>query len=489
MRPSLEHPDPTYTRLVEHYSSFITVPSEKLKFLRTTLSKYPNSPLADRVAWLKQLTFRKAILEELVQVLPADSPKPREVALIYWLYRVRYPVFLTSTLTIAMVALVLGQWLYQNARQTGIFSLRLESGEIIPKIVVVPSPVPVSTDKSSNSNTASNSDPIEGFALEDVWLVEKTAEFEQYSNGARILTKYEVETEPRNFFALSRKAPKEKIPLPFDAQQAIFYPEEKTKPVGILYHVTQSDLLPFEPTYNSRLKGKSSHLIEYVKEEKLYNYVIDRFGQIHRVVKDDHYANHSGNSIWADEKAVYVRLNHSFIGVAFEGNWSSNIKLNPDDINEAQIYSCKLLTQILRNKYKIKATNCITHGQVSINPSDYLIGFHLDWAIGFPYTSCGLRDNYNELPPSITEFGFKYDRGFQNSIGGKLWPGIELAEARLKARAKDSEMTLEELRKQLNKDFTLYLNWINKMRDLRKANSGNSEEETDKEKPLKLFGD
>lgn len=487
MRPSLEHPDPTYTRLVEYYSSFITVPSEKLKFLRTTLNKYPNSPLADRVAWLKQLTFRKAIIEELVQVLPSDSPKPREIAIIYWLYRVRYPVFLVSTLASTMILLVLGQWLYQNARQAGVFSLRLEAGETAPKIVVVPSPVPVPTNKNTNDPT--NSDPVEGFTLDDVWLVDKTSDFEQYSNGARILTKYEVETAPRDFFALSRKEPKEKIPLPFEPKQAIFYPEERNKPVGILYHVTQSDLLPFEPTYNTRLKGKSSHLIEYVQQEKLYNYVIDRFGQIYRVVLDNHYANHSGNSIWGDETAVYIRLNHSFLGVAFEGNWSSNVKLNPDDINEAQIYSCKLLTQILRNKYRIKSTNCVTHGQVSINPSDHLIGFHLDWAIGFPYSSCGLRDNYNELPASLTEFGFKYDKGFQNSIGGKLWPGIELAEARLKARAADSEIPLEDLRKQLNKDFTLYLNWINKMRDLKKANSGKGDEEIDKEKPIKLFGD
>ncbi|KAF0217298.1 MAG: hypothetical protein FD167_5155, partial [bacterium] len=103
--------------------------------------------------------------------------------------------------------------------------------------------------------------------------------------------------------------------------------------------------------------------------------------------------------------------------------------------------------------------------------------------------SCGLKDNYEELPTSITEFGFKYDRGFQKAIGGKLWPGIELAEARLKARAKDSGMSTEELRKKLQKDFTLYLNWINKMRNLSKVNTGKNDEDIDKEKPLKLFGD
>lgn len=483
MRQSLEHPDPTYTRLVEEYSRFITIPSEKLKFLRNTLSKYPNSPLPDRFVWLKQLTFRKTILEELLQFLPADSPKPRELALIYWLYRVRYPVFLVSTLAITITTIMLGQTIYQNAREAGIFDLSLQVGEPAAKVIVVPSPVPVVTNGDNPIKNQENSDKVESFTLSDVWLVEKNATYEQYSNGGRILTQYETDTEERNFFALSRKAPKKKVSLPFDVKQAIFYPEEKKNPVGILYHVTQSDLLPFEPTYNSRLKGKSSNLIQYVKEEKLYNYVIDRFGQIYRVVRDEHYANHSGNSIWGDNEAVYVRLNHSFIGVAFEGNWSANVKLNAEDINEAQIYACKLLTQILRSKYKIKANNCITHGQVSINPSDYLIGFHLDWAIGFPYASCGLNDNYQLLPPSITEFGFKYDRGFQTAIGGKLWPGIELAEARLKAKANDLGMSTEELRKELQNDFTLYLNWINKMRDF------TSGKEVDKEKPIRLFAD
>lgn len=486
MKQFLEHPDPTYARLVEEYSKLISIPSEKLKFLRTALSKYPNSPLTDRVGWLKQLTFRKAIIEELVKFLPADSPKPREIALVYWIYRVRYPVFLVSTLTATIFTVVLGQWLYRNARELGVFDLHLQAGNIKPKVVVVTSPVPTTVTKTT---AGTNLEGVEGFKLENVWQVEKTPDYEQYSNGGRILTKYETQTEPRSFYALKYKAPKNKILLPFEANRAVFYPELRDKPVGILYHVTQSDILPFEPTYNSRLKGKSNHLIEYVQQEKLYNYVIDRFGQIFRVVEDDYYANHSGNSIWGDDEATYIRLNHSFIGVAFEGNWSADVKLNPDDINEAQIYACKLLTQILRSKYKIKDTNCVTHGQVSINPSDYLIGFHLDWAIGFPYKNCGLNDNYKELPPSITEFGFRYDKGFQNSIGGKLWPGIELAEARLKARAADLDISAEELRKQLQKDFTLYLNWVNKMRDNTKSENGKKSDEKDKERPMKLFSE
>jgi hypothetical protein len=486
MKQLLEHPDPTYARLVEKYSSLISVPSEKLKFLRTTLSKYPNSPLADRVGWLKQLTFRKAIIEELLQFLPADSPKPTEIAIIYWLYKVRYPVFLASTLAATIFTVVLGQWLYHNAKELGILDIHLQAGNISPKVIVVNSPVPNSNNKKSPKTDLEG---VEGFKLENVWQVEKTVDYEQYSNGGRILTKYETETEPRNFYALKYKPTKNKVELPFEANRAVFYPELKDKPVGILYHVTQSDILPFEPSYNSRLKGKSSHLIEYVQQEKLYNYVIDRFGQIFRVVKDDYYANHSGNSIWGDDEATYIRLNHSFIGVAFEGNWSADVKLNPDDINEAQIYSCKLLTQILRSKYKIKATNCVTHGQVSVNPSDYLIGYHLDWAIGFPYKSCGLNDNYNELPPSITEFGFRYDKGFQSTIGGKLWPGIELAEARLKARATDLDIPIEDLRRQLQKDFTQYLNWVNKMRDASKAENSKKGEEKNKETRVKPFSE
>lgn len=461
MRTSSTQPDPIFVQLVERYSAFISSPTEKLKFLRSSLDKYHLSPLADRVGWLKQITFRKIILETLLPFLPPELPKPKGLALIYRLYQVRYPIFFLTIAGAGVLTLITGQWLYSISNTTGLWDLRLQSGETPVVVKVVPSPVPVRI----KDNGLANTDKIEGFAAEQIWMVERTEQYEEYSNGGRILTQYETNTEPRNFYALCRQSSPQSVALPFEPVRAVFYPELREKPAGILYHVTQSDNLPFLPNYNKNLKGKIDHLAAYIAQEKLYNYLIDRFGRIYRIVKDEDYANHSGNSIWGDSKALYVNLNHSFIGVAFEGNWSADVKLNPDDINEAQIRSGKILTEILRSKYKISEDNCVTHGMVSVNPTSYIIGYHLDWAVGFPFAAIGLKDNYQVALPSMMEFGFKHDRAFQIAIGGQLWPGIEAADTQLQARANELGISVEVLSQQLQKDYTAYRQWLVQMRE------------------------
>ena len=40
--------------------------------------------------------------------------------------------------------------------------------------------------------------------------------------------------------------------------------------------------------------------------------------KVFRVVAETDYANHAGQSVWADEKNIYWGLNQSFLGVAFE---------------------------------------------------------------------------------------------------------------------------------------------------------------------------
>jgi len=42
-----------------------------------------------------------------------------------------------------------------------------------------------------------------------------------------------------------------------------------------------------------------------------------------------------------------------------------------------------MLTDMLRKRYGIPAGNCVTHAQVSVNPSNLLIGYHIDWASSF----------------------------------------------------------------------------------------------------------
>lgn len=466
-RQTFEQPDPTYVKLVEEYSQLLPSPAQRLRFLRSALDRYRTNPLAERLSIVKQITFRKIIIEELVQFLPAGVPKPREITLVFWLYRVRYPVYFTAILLVVAMSAVVLQWSVGQARESGIFQIRFGKSE--PTVVVVNNePAKPPAPKQTQSATESS---IEGYPLDKVWLVERTGEYEDYSNGCRILTRYETSTERRDFYALRRKASRPNQSPPVGIKRVNLYPEKLDRPIGLLYHVTQSDLLPFSPRFNQKLKGHTKYLLDYIRQEKLYNYLIDRFGRIYRVVNDEDYANHAGNSVWADTESVYINLNHSFIGIAFEGWWSSDVKLNAEEINQAQIYAGKMLTEVLRSKYQIRDSNCVTHGLVSVNPTDYLIGHHLDWATGFPFTEIGLRDKYFEPPASIAEFGFRYDKAFQDAIGGKLWPGIPLAEARLRARAADSGVSVDTLRKQLQADFTVYRQWQLDMRGQDKDSS------------------
>ena len=62
---------------------------------------------------------------------------------------------------------------------------------------------------------------------------------------------------------------------------------------------------------------------------------------------------------------------------------------------------------MLRAKYGIRGENCVTHAQVSVNPRNFLIGYHKDWQEGFPFRALGLPDNYARPVPSATVFGFE----------------------------------------------------------------------------------
>ena len=40
---------------------------------------------------------------------------------------------------------------------------------------------------------------------------------------------------------------------------------------------------------------------------------------------------------------------------------------------------------MLRAKYRIPESNCVTHAQVSVNPDNMLVGYHTDWSGNFPF--------------------------------------------------------------------------------------------------------
>lgn len=254
-------------------------------------------------------------------------------------------------------------------------------------------------------------------SVEKIWLVEKTPAYWVYSNGLQIRTEYLAESKVRHYSTWSRRS------LVQDTAESAI-------PAGIVFHTTESLMLPLEAGEAHSLVRTRKALLDYVRSGRLYNYVIDRFGQVFRVVPDDEVAFHAGHSVWADDHSVYEGLNDSFLGVAFEARTDGSLTYDA-----AQIRSGRMLTDLLRGEYSIPASNCVTHAQVSVNPGNMQIGYHTDWAANFPFQEFGLPDGYATALPSIELFGFGYNRQFLEAIGGKPWQGLLAAEADLSRAA------------------------------------------------------
>lgn len=278
-----------------------------------------------------------------------------------------------------------------------------------------------------------------------IWLVEKKDDFEVYSNGLRIETRGEQYHSPRSLRAFDRRGPDKGKP---DHPLVVADPN---RPAGIVFHTTESDIAPFEESHNRRLQILARGVLGYVRQIKAYHYLIDRFGRVYRVVKEDSIANHAGNSIWGDSQRLYVNLNDSFLGVAFEA------QTRPQDgfetISEAQQHSGRILTDMLRAKYGIIAENCVTHAQVSVNPDNWGVGAHTDWAVGFPFPAMGLPDNYSIPLPSLTQFGFTYDVSYVQLSEARLWKGLLLGHEEQRQAANVAGMRLGEYRAELRKRY------------------------------------
>ncbi len=328
-----------------------------------------------------------------------------------------------------------------------------------------PSPV-VKTAKYQNE-----SEPVPEYLRKPIWLVEKTSDREIYSNRLQIITTYTISNIPREYY----RFPKNSKKLPANSKTT-------NKIAGIVYHASESDLYPFMPEMNRSIQKYSKRLIKYLLRKKSYNFFIDRFGRVYRLVQEDQVAFHAGNSIWADDEEVYLNLNHAFIGICFEGKDFEEIKIGDQkkgqlknskssllkptgilSVNEAQLRSGKELTDWLRVKYNIPQHNCVPHALISVNPNRMLIGYHLDLARGFPFAKFGLSDKYQEFLPSMVEFGFLYDRYFEKIFNGELWRGIRSSEQILQRQAANSGMSFAEYRKSLQRKFSRYREWNKKM--------------------------
>jgi hypothetical protein len=282
----------------------------------------------------------------------------------------------------------------------GLTPARIQSVESIPQVLHAEPPPP----------------PVWDTEIASVWRVETTKSAEVYSNGLRIELAYATNNRPRSRFPI----------YPTEGDGPSQYGQA---PVGIVYHTTESHLAPFEEEATRRLKQLGQYLLSALRQEHSYHYLVDRFGRVFRVVEESQAAYHAGFSVWADSAGVYLNLNDSFLGVAFEGQTGAI-----DEVTPAQIVSAKMLTDMLRSRYQIAAGNCVTHAQVSVNPEHMRIAAHTDWAGRFPFAELGLPNNYDVPVPSVYVFGFGYDAAFLKSAG-MSWKGLELAEEQIRMNA------------------------------------------------------
>jgi N-acetyl-anhydromuramyl-L-alanine amidase AmpD len=288
--------------------------------------------------------------------------------------------------------------------------------------------VPIVRQEQAPSTKPAEAAPQVPSTPERVWRVEKSSSTELYSNGLRVDVTLQVSNRPRAHFPIFAIA---------GGREPV---TTGSAPIGIVYHTTESLIAPFEEEQNRRLKQLGRNVLDLIRREHAYHYFIDRFGRVFSVVSESDAANHAGRSVWADEHGIYVDLNDSFLGVAFEAQTEATEEVTP-----AQVAAAKLLTEMLRSRYGIAAGNCVTHAQVSVNPDNMRIGAHTDWAGDFPFRAIGLPDNYATPPASMTAFGFDYDGVFLE-VAGSRWHGLDVADEQLTSRAAAEGITVARYR-------------------------------------------
>ena len=268
-----------------------------------------------------------------------------------------------------------------------------------------------------------------------IWLVEQQGSSMAYSNGLQIRTDYLTDSRPRKYPTYSRQT--------FERTSA-----DQTKPAGIVFHTTESLLLPLDPDGNRNLIQTREDLLKHIRGGRLYNYLIDRFGQVFRIIPDDQIAFHAGHSVWADDQLVYEGLNESFLGVAFEARSESET-----DISEAQLRAGRLLTSLLRVTWGISDADCVTHAQISVNPDNMRLGYHTDWGGHFPFEAIGVANGYRLSVAAVELFGFQYDGIFLKAIGGSPWPGLIESETRIQRAAEAKGLPIANFRQILQQHY------------------------------------
>jgi len=427
-----------FLRALETVSGGIRDPVAKLRFIRTSLSRYETVDRVVRtVPWspARHLLYRWLSLEGLRHLLdtkslgrPARVDVATRVSLVF------------GRAAVVGLGLILGTaagvGAYRHWRPPA--APLMAAPRHVPAALPSTAPLAGLEGQPLDAPEMATAPMAAAVSPAGVWLVEKGAQWELYSNGLRIDTTWAVKGTPRAYRVFT--------------EDGALEPGVRATPVGLLFHTSESDVWPLEASFNEHLRDSSHALLRYVHDDKLYNYVIDRFGRVYRVVGEGSKANHAGFSVWADAGRVYLNLNHAFLGVSFETRWEGGRAL---PITQAQLAAGRSLSDYLRQRYDIVPGMCVTHGLASVNPRTHLIGHHLDWARGFPFAAFGLPDQYRREAPSVALFGFDYDDDFLKVL--EPWPGVRVAEASLARAAARTRQPIEDLRHQRQEAYDRWL--------------------------------
>src|SRR5215471_569705 len=271
---------PTYSRVVERYALFFDNPEARLRFLNNTLARQARRQ--DRLQrrlrrfrflgwtglydWLLEARCYSAIFEEMRAMrsyLPEDRRglahrihAPFSARLSFLIHQTRHAFYGASAVVAVLMLLVIYSFGMWSARAVN-KSLKHRYGQSV--IAAAPSPTP-----NPNNELFSN--------LEKIFFVAKEDGYEKWSNNCNISTKYETDNHPRSYYTIPRGTETDG--------------EQKTnKIVGIVYHTPENPQVMFNQDNAGAIQQGSRGLIEHVQKYKKYNYVIDRFGGIYRIVR------------------------------------------------------------------------------------------------------------------------------------------------------------------------------------------------------------
>ena len=128
------------------------------------------------------------------------------------------------------------------------------------------------------------------------------------------------------------------------------------------------------------------------------------------------------------------------------------IKMLANEKNISVDTLLQVLVDALATAYK-RRPGAAAEVEVSVNPDNRGVGYHVDWAAGFPYQRLGLPVNYLTPLPAITLFGFRFDETYSNAASDELQDGISAGETVLRQDAAQRKQSPAAYRRMLQARF------------------------------------